>query len=406
MLFEGGEQSKWRKCIVTPAKQAAAFVPWDKLTAQPVRLNRGLTIKVVTRSGKKEATSTLTPAQWRSRLQEAIEQGPCHLDVLATDHDWHARRTRDGRWLVSRGKPSLTVSTEPTPAEHDRPHQHPLSAESDRARELFIETGLFGKNGRLLGDAAGKYRQVQHYIELVRHLPVWQAGQPVNVLDAGCGKAYLSLALCLWAEQNGSTVRLTGVDASEEVIDSVRKIAQRLELPATFHAMPIADYVAEQPPAVDVLLSLHACDTATDEALAAGVNLGAKAIVLVPCCHHELVSQMETTNNSGSAPAAFTWKATMRSGLLAHRLADIVTDSLRAAALEALGYRVDVLEFTTPEATAKNLMLRATKTQNEHGDASRRALERYRALAGEWGVRPALESLLGDLWPPAVEGSA
>ena len=401
LLFEGGERGAWRKCIVTPARQAAAFVPWDKLIAQPVRLNRGLTIKVVTRSGKKEATSTLTPAQWRSRLQEAIELGPCHLDVLAADHDWHARRTRDGRWLVTKGRPSLAGPPVAEPAAHDRSRQHPLSPEDPDVQQLFIDTGLFAKNGQLLGDRAAKYRQVQHYIELVRHLPVWAEGQTVNVLDAGCGKAYLSLALCLWAEKNGSLVRLTGVDASEDVVESVRAIAAKMDLDATFHAMAIADFASnEHAGPVDVLVSLHACDTATDEALAAGVRLGAKAIVLVPCCHHELVAQMETNNNSGSAPAAIPWKAALRSGLLTHRLADIVTDSLRAAALEALGYRVDVLEFVTPEATAKNLMLRAVRTAEQPNQASRAALQRYQDLASEWSVRPSLEAFLGELWPP------
>ena len=166
-----------------------------------------------------------------------------------------------------------------------------------------METGLYGKNGRLLGESAAKYRQVQHYIELLRHLPLWSQDGPVRVVDAGCGKAYLSLALCLWAELNGARVELTGVDSSAEVIATVARIADRTGLEsATFRASSIAEFAATHDKPVDLLLSLHACDTATDEALAAGVRLGAKSIVLVPCCHHELVAQIEKSNRGGTLP--------------------------------------------------------------------------------------------------------
>lgn len=405
LLFEGAERGAWRKCIVTPARQAAAFVPWEKLTAQPVRLSRGTAVKVVTRSGKKEATSTLSPGQWRTRLLEAIELGPCHLDVLANAHDWHARRTRDGRWLVSKGRPSFEPDEAglPGPAPHDRQRQHPLRDGDPRVRALFIAEGIFGKNGALLGESAAKYRQVQHYIELLRSLPAWQPDTEVRIVDAGCGKAYLSLALCLWAETQGVRVRLTGVDSSSDVIATVRGVAAQAGIEAEFVAAPIAEFVGGRTEPVDILLSLHACDTATDEALAAGVQLGAGTIVLVPCCHRELVAQVEAAKDKPPGPPR-AWRATLRSGLLTHRLADIVTDSLRAAALEGLGYRVDVLEFVSAEATARNLMLRARKTASTPNDATRRALERYRALADEWRVKPALESLLGDAWPGGSEG--
>ena len=399
LLFGGVESGAWRKCIVTPAKQAAAFVPWDRLVAQPVRLSRGPAVKVVTRAGKKEATSTLDGERWRAKLLEAIELGPCHLDVLARDHDWHARRTRDGRWLVSKGRPSLEQPAETGPAAHDRARQHPLSDSDPRVRELFIAEGIFGKNGRLLGESAAKYRQVQHYIELLRALPIWEPGREVRVVDAGCGKAYLSLALCLWAESQGVSVRLTGVDSSSEVIETVRQVAGRSQIEAEFVAAPIAEFIEQRTEPVDLLLSLHACDTASDEALAAGVRLGAQAIVLVPCCHHEVFAQIEANKHAPPGPPD-PWKAALRSGLLTHRLADIVTDSLRAAALESLGYRVETLEFVSPEATARNLMIRARKTSAGPNDATRRAFERYRALAAEWRVKPALEDLLGVAWPP------
>lgn len=402
LLREVGGQPPWRKCIVTPARQARSFVPWDKITAEPIRLKRGPMVKVATREGRKETTATLSADQWGRRLDEALNAGPCHLDVLAQDHDWHARRARSGRWLVTRSKSSLQQeprSSGEVPG-HDRVRRYPLAPNNERVRALFIEAGLYGKNGHLLGEAAGKYRQVQHYIELLRHLPVWDEEAVVRVVDAGCGKAYLSLALCLWAELNGVQVRLDGVDSSSEVVETAARIAGRAGLDqAFFHTSSVAEY-AEAGASTDVLLSLHACDTATDEALAAGVRLNARVIVLVPCCHQELSDQMAANAKEGTLPAANRWQSTLRSGLLQHRLADIVTDSLRADALEALGYHVDVIEFVSPEATARNLMIRAVRRE-EKGPAEAPAFERYRALADEWAVKPALEGLLGECWPPS-----
>jgi hypothetical protein len=361
-----------------------------------------MAVKVVTREGARETTASLTGRQWADRLSEALEAGPCNLDVLAKDHDWHARRTRSGRWLVTRSKPSLKRELS-QPVEvpgHDRIRRYPLAPNNERVRDLFIEAGVYGKNGHLLGDAAGKYRQVQHYIELLRHLPIWDDPQ-VRIVDAGCGKAYLSLALCLWAELNRIDVALVGVDSSTDVIETASRIARRAGLQqATFQPSTVAEFAETHVAPVDLLLSLHACDTATDEALAAGVRLGARAIVLVPCCHQELSDQIQNSIKDGAAPANERWQPALRSGLLQHRLADIITDSLRAEALEALGYSVDVIEFVSPEATARNLMIRAVRRQNPE-TASEAALARYRSLANEWAVVPALEALLGPLCPPA-----
>jgi len=400
LLTEGAEKGEWRRCVVTPSKQASAYIPWERFVAQPVKVSRGVAVKIVTRSARAETTNTVTLEQWPERLREALDAGPCNLNVLTREHDWHARRTRDGRWLVSRSKPSQAM--EPTvpvgPEPHDRVPQHALPADDERTQQLFIETGLFGKNGRLLGESAAKYRQVQHYLELLRPLPVWNEGRTVRIVDAGCGKAYLSLALSLWAERQGCTPVLTGIDSNPGVIASVRGIAERLGMERTeFRDESVAEFTAGHTGTLDLLVSLHACDTATDEALAAGVRLGARAIVLAPCCQHELSVQMER-NAKGDLPAAENWQAVMKSGLFSHRLADLVTDALRAAALEALGYKVDVLEFIDADDTAKNVMIRASKRPGGPNAASRRARERYKALADYWGVKPSLERLLGNRW--------
>jgi SAM-dependent methyltransferase len=221
---------------------------------------------------------------------------------------------------------------------------------------------------------------VQHYVELLRPLPLWERDR-VRVVDAGCGKAYMSLALVAYGRELGTRVELVGVDANPSVIETVRGIAEKLGYDeARFQASTIAAFESDGP--VDLLVSLHACDTATDEAIAAGVRLGAEAIVVAPCCHHELAAQIAGREKD----------ALLRHGLLLGRQADLVTDALRAAALEMSGYRVEVMEFVSVEHTAKNVMLRAERAPSR--SRAERAAAGYVELRDRYGVSPAIERLL------------
>jgi hypothetical protein len=195
----------------------------------------------------------------------------------------------------------------------------------------------------------------------------------------------MSLALVAYGREVGTRVELVGLDTNPQVIETVRAIAEGLHYDeARFAATSIDAYESEEP--IDLLVSLHACDTATDEAIAAGVRLGAESIVVAPCCHHELAAQIAGQKD-----------ALLRHGLLLGRQADLVTDALRASALETLGYRVDVIEFVSAEHTAKNVMLRAERAPSTA--RTDRAAAEYVELRDRWGVTPAIERLLGDRLP-------
>ena len=325
----------------------------------PVALRRGDALKLVDGAH----TETVEVEDWPGRL-DALLADARNVHLLAPDGDLHARRTKKGRWLVSRGRPS---SAAPPARTHDRaprrplPDDHPLFAATRASRD--------------------KRRQVQHYVELLRPLPLWQRDR-ITVVDAGCGKAYMSLALVAYGREAGTRVELVGLDVNASVIDTVRGIAEQLGYDeASFEVTAISGYERADP--VDLLVSLHACDTATDEAMAAGVRLGAAAIVVAPCCHHEVAAQLA---------AAGSRDAVLRHGLLLGRQADLVTDALRACALELMGYRVDVVEFVSSEHTAKNLMLRAELDPSPQ--RAGRARRDYLELRDRFGVRPAIERLL------------
>ena len=337
----------WRKLVA------------DGVTATPVELRRGAAVKIV--DGPR--TETVDRDAWPARLDALLEHAR-NVHLLGPDGDVHARRTKKGKWLVSVGKPSSQAAA---PRTHDRAKRRALADDDP----LFAVTGA----------DADKRRQVQHYVELLRPLPLWER-DAIRVVDAGCGKAYMSLALVAYGREVGTRVELIGLDTNESVIATVRDIAAQLGYDeARFEATAIADWRSDEP--IDLLVSLHACATATDEALAAGVLLEADAIVAAPCCHHELAAQI----------AAREKDAVLRHGLLLGRQADLVTDALRAAALEMLGYRVDVIEFVSSEHTAKNLMLRAEKAPSRA--RAERAAAEFLELRDRWGVSPAIERLLG-----------
>jgi Methyltransferase domain len=395
LLRTAAEDRQWLKAVFSHPDSAPG---WEKLVVAPIGVVAGPAFKLVTHSGGRLRTRTITAAEWPAEFDAVLAAAPSHINVLARDHDWHARRSKSGRWLVSRGKPSQGLPAEaPAIAAHDRAPNHPLPADEPEVRDLFVATGLFGHTGQLRGEAAAKYRQVQHYIELLRSLTVFDRapGSVLRIVDAGCGKAYLSLALYLFAKRLGMQPELHAVDREPGVIDSVAKAARGLNYERVeTHASDIASFAKSFRGGCDLLVSLHACDTATDDAIAAGVSLGAGAIVVAPCCHHEVVAQVEQRIKNGESPDG--WDAVLGSGLLRHRLADLLTDGLRAAALEAAGYRAEILDFVDPDATDRNLMIRAEKRPAGSGLETAKAagLRSYRTLAGTWRVRPSVERIL------------
>jgi SAM-dependent methyltransferase len=363
----------WSKAVIRRPEKG-------RLTASPVALKRGPAVKLVETVGKREETRNVALADWPGELRGLLDEPLLGIDVVGVNGDWHARQTKKGRWLVTRGKPSSPHARGGI-APHDRRPHYPLDPDDSEVARLFAAT-------RATPD---KQRQVEHYVELLRPLPIWSSTGPLRVVDAGCGKAYMSLALYLYARRRGRQVELVGIDANPEVVERVRKIADELGYEgARFAAATILEYTRAREEPVDLLVSLHACDTATDEAIAAGVRLDAKAIVLAPCCQHECLVQI---NHALAQRGPSEWAPVVEHGILRARLADLVTDSLRASALEALGYRAEAIEFVAAEHTTKNLMIRAVKRPPNRAHEER-ALREYHELANTWGVKPMLEGLV------------
>jgi hypothetical protein len=263
-------------------------------------------------------------------------------------------------------------------------HEAPPLAEAD---ELLQTIGMRTERGAVRADLRRKYEQVFRLIDAVLEL----LGTPLpkrklTVLDCGCGKSYLSFALnAFLSRERDRKCMVYGVDANPERIRQAEALRERSGLEnMQFRAEPVRAFRAPEP--IDLLLSLHACDTATDEAIAKGLEVSARAMLIVPCCHRELLSQLR-----GEHPLQ---------GLAAHgitltRAADALTDGLRALALEAAGYDTRVTEYVSPLVTPRNLLIRAA----HRGRRNAASLARYQKLVHDYGIDPTLQRLVPWLAP-------
>jgi hypothetical protein len=245
---------------------------------------------------------------------------------------------------------------------------------------FLVELGVMTPDGRVRARRQDKFRQINRFLELVDDvLP----NRALRIVDFGSGKSYLTFALYhLLAVERGLDVDVVGLDLKEDVIERCRALAGTLGYERLrFEVGDIALY--DGGPA-DVVVTLHACDTATDAALDRAVRWEAEVILAVPCCQHELYDQIEDES----------LEALLSHGILRERFAALATDAARAQLLEAVGYDAQVIEFVDLEHTPKNLLIRAIRRPQRN---RRRAVHRYRAFKERLGIDPALERLLADL---------
>lgn len=251
------------------------------------------------------------------------------------------------------------------------------------ADNLLKEINIMTKDGKIKNDKIRKYNQIDHYVELLDGIfSNFPTKGTINILDCGCGKSYLSFVLNYYlTEVKKIKCHFIGLDYSESVIESSKKMANNLGYRnMEFHAIDIKDYTPNKN--INVVLSLHACDTATDMALALGIRVEADVIIAVPCCHRELLNQYSYE----------PFKSILKHGVLKARLADILTDGMRATMLEAKGYDVSVVEYISPLETPKNLMIRATKVREENN----KAMDEYHDLMSSLNIYPALYRFLNE----------
>mgnify|MGYP005767507485 FL=1 len=253
----------------------------------------------------------------------------------------------------------------------------------DQAAALLREIGIQTAEGKLKNDMIRKYNQIDHYVELVAPMFEKDDSEEIVLLDCACGKSYLSFVMNYYLhEVLRRRCRVIGVDINEHVIEESRAMAKRLG----YHNMVFqcADLRTYQPPKnVTAVISLHACDIATDLALSTAIRARAKYIACVPCCHKELLDQYTLP---GLEPLT-------KFGVFKARFNDVLTDSMRALKLEAEGYKVSVVEYIAPLDTPKNLLIRAVRT----GQDNLRARQEYNAVRRVLGTTSEFDRRCAEL---------
>ena len=318
-------------------------------------------------------------------------------DLLAMPFgNWHVETTTETHQLrvTKKGEGLLHTSARREPVVPERRHDHVKDRLLAEDHPVLAALGLTGADGRVKPSRQAKYRQVEEFVRALSsavteaqrsgRLREATPERPLVVVDLGCGNAYLTFAAHAWLSER-FPVRMVGVDVKDQSRRHNTEVAERLGVAdqVTFLAAGISDVVLDEHP--DVVLALHACDTATDDALARAVGWEADLVLAAPCCHHDVSAQLRTV----TPPPGY--ESLIRDGILRERLADTLTDALRASLMRQQGYRVEVVEFVDSVHTPRNTLLRAVRTG---GVRSARGRGEYAELVSAWHLAPRLADLL------------
>jgi SAM-dependent methyltransferase len=363
-------------------------VPWRMITARPVIVKDRWHLQVSRFDTRQDITKNYTGEAAEIELDTILAIPYSSIQMRTTEADLDFQITKKGKAIIHRYPPSA----DSLDLAHDASKALPIPA--GQPDPFMQAVGIMNADGSVKAAMQDKFAQINEFIKLLDHTGALDSfdHSPIHILDCGCGSSYLTFAAYHYINDiRGIAAHMDGVDTNATLIEKNAAYSLELATPEVcFYHAPIIDYVPQTPP--DIVLALHACDTATDEALLQGIRWGAGLILSVPCCHHHLHEQLEN--------AVEPFRPVMRHGILKKRMVDILTDSFRALILRIMGYKTDVVEFVSSEHTDRNLMIRAVK-RTAPGD--RAFLAEYTALKAFWGVTPYLETLLGDSFPADSE---
>ena len=276
--------------------------------------------------------------------------------------------------------------------EHNKKKQYILN-EGDKI-DFLIELGLMSVEGKILKSSYNKFKQINKYLEFIDDVIEELKAKKlitnhINVLDFGCGKSYLTFALYYYLKnyRKDLTFSIVGLDLKKDVIEFCNKLAKKLNYEnLEFLNGNIKDY--DKSKEVDLVFSLHACNNATDYSLEKALSLDAKAILAVPCCHHEFFEKIQKNKNSEFHN---TLKIMADNGVVLDKFATLATDSFRSLSLELCGYKTRMIEFIDMEHTPKNILIKAIKSKSS--DLKEKLVE-YNKLKEFLGINPLLEDLI------------
>lgn len=369
---------------VLSGRRRNMVVDFERIDIRPVEIKGVLNLQLMQNDGRATTTKNLPPSALE--IDQLLNSGYANIMVESTEEAYSIRITKSG---------DAQVHIEKRKSEQNLSHDKKKDRLLDSDDPFLREVGIADAKGVIKPSRQDKYKQVEEFLRLLSpalnsaieagqiHKPTVQ--NPLRITDLGCGHAYLTFAAHQYLIKSGIPVIVTGIDIRPDSRDRNNAIAVKLGITETisFKAEEISKTTSES---ADIAIALHACDTATDDAIAWAVNGQAKLLLIAPCCHHDIQKQIEV--------APEPWGAITKFGLMKERLGDLLTDSLRAQLLRLVGYRVEVIEFVGGEHTPRNLMIRAVKTDAKPDQLD---IDRYLEITAQWGVAPVLEKKLSTL---------
>ncbi|CAN5427252.1 hypothetical protein BH09ACT12_BH09ACT12_11900 [soil metagenome] len=389
---------------VASGRRRATQPRWRRVELRYVDLKAGRHLQVTAYDATQAHTANY-PAPVDGVDHAADAGAAAALDELLAEPfgNWHVETTTQTHQVRVTKRLDAVLSTTdraaPVAVDHDHDRdKHRLLPEDDA---VFRALGLADGSGRMKPSRQAKYRQVEEFLRILDssvieaidkgHLRRPTAENPLRVVDLGCGNAYLTLtAHRFLTSVRRLPVAMTGVDVREQSREHNSGVAAGLGIDAASLDYVVGDITAvELDPPPEVVLALHACDTATDDALARAVGWGATLVLAAPCCHHDVAAQLKRT------PTPTPYASLTRHGILRERFADTLTDAVRSTLMRLSGYRVDVMQFVESQHTPRNTLLRAVRTGGStDGGADADLRREYDDLVTAWGLQPRLGDLL------------
>ena len=333
------------QAVVSGAKKAD--IP-SKIKIRPVLNKELLKFQTAITDGKKEIHKNFDNLEMREQLKSWMESDYKQLQMDTVEYAITVLVSKKGKMTIK--KKRWDKPKEPVSLQHNRKKKYVL--EEGTPIPFLVDLGVMTQEGKIVNSKYDKFRQINRFLEFVEDImPQLDRTREVTIIDFGCGKSYLTFAMYYYLKiLQGLDIHMIGLDLKEDVIEKCNGLAKgygydKLE----FYIGDIASY--EGVDHVDMVVTLHACDTATDYALAKAVKWGAEVILSVPCCQHELNGQIQ---NDILEPV-------LKYGLIKERMAALLTDAFRAGRLEEEGYNVQILEYIDMEHTPKNILIRAVK---------------------------------------------
>lgn len=349
----------------------------SKIKIRPVELKGAVFYQASETVGQKVLHKNYERAEILSYIEQLLKNGFSQLQVQGSTLDGTVLVSKKGKMTFKKKKHAQEKTVQILA--HNRVKKYIL--QEGISVPFLIDLGVMNTQGKIISSRYDKFRQINRFLEFVEDiLPKLPKNREVTILDFGCGKSYLTFAMYYYLrELQGYDVNIIGLDLKTDVIEKCNHLAETYHYEKLrFYQGDIADY--EGVSAVDMVVTLHACDTATDHALAKAVEWGAKVILSVPCCQHEVNKQI----------AGDVLEPVFKYGILKERMSALMTDGIRANLLEAQGYDTQILEFIDMEHTPKNLLIRAVKAEKNEKSTD----DRLEKMLKTFEINPTLKKLL------------